>query len=277
MSEEEKAAAAAAEAAIAARLKAEADAAVKAEAEKAAKIQADRLAAEAELANETADKKLIREVMEKKAALKAANEEKTILEAKLKLFEGIDVDAVKALIKEKADAALADAEKKGEFERVKAAMIEQAAAEKAAVEAKFKVSEESVAAKDAMIAKLTFGNTFASSQFIRNEMHLSVDKARLYYGRFFSMGDDGAVVGYDQPEGTANRTPLIDAKGNAVSFDEAMRRIVDKDPDKDTVLKSKVIPGTSSKTTQTTAKTTADKSGLFGVSRIVASLVAAKS
>ena len=266
-------AAAAAEAAATARLKAETDAAVIA----AAKVEADRIAAEEELKNETADKKLIREVMEKKAALKLANEEKTALEAKLKSFEGIDVEAVKVLLKEKADAALADAEKKGEFDRVKAAMIEQAAAEKAEIEAKFKTSQEAISAKDEVIAKLTFGNSFASSEFIRNDMHLSSDKAQLLYGRFFEVGKDGVMVAYDTPVGSSTRTPLVNAKGENLSFDEALRKIVDKDPDKETLLKSKVIPGPKSKTTET--KQTADRKPgeLFGAARILASLNAAKA
>ncbi|UUZ75518.1 hypothetical protein LP414_27770 [Polaromonas sp. P1(28)-13] len=54
------------------------------------------------------------------------------------------------------------------------------------------------------------------------------------------------MVGYDKPRGAANRTALIDQHGSNVDFDVSLRKIVEADPDKDHMLKSKVKAGAGS-------------------------------
>jgi hypothetical protein len=54
------------------------------------------------------------------------------------------------------------------------------------------------------------------------------------------------VVAYDKPAGATDRTVLVDGSGNPLSFDKAIERIVDADPDRDTLRKSKMRAGAGS-------------------------------
>ncbi|MCY1309996.1 hypothetical protein D9M70_601460 [compost metagenome] len=74
---------------------------------------------------------------------------------------------------------------------------------------------------------------------------MTPSKARVIYGQHFDLVD-GKVVGYDKPRGAANRTALVDSLGEPVQFEEALRKIVEADPDKDHLLKAKVKPGAGS-------------------------------
>ncbi len=63
------------------------------------------------------------------------------------------------------------------------------------------------------------------------------------------------MVGYDKPRGAQNRTALVDQYGNAIAFDHAMRKIVEADPEKDHLLRSKVKPGAGSSSSKQGAST----------------------
>src|SRR5690606_39501712 len=72
-----------------------------------------------------AEAQLLKEVMEKKEALKKAKDaakaledQKKELESKLARFDGIDLDEVQTLIKEKKERELAKLEEKGEWDRL---------------------------------------------------------------------------------------------------------------------------------------------------------------
>ncbi|MFA9261780.1 MAG: DUF6651 domain-containing protein [Undibacterium sp.] len=267
--EEIAAAAAAAEAAAQARIETEAAAATKAAADAAAKIIADKAAADLALANQTEEQKLLREVMDRKAKQKAAEAEAADLKAKLAAFEGVDVEKFKTMMKAESDAVMADAEKKGEFDRVKAAMISIHEAEKAELVKQMNEEKAARAAAAVTIDELTIGSSFAGSDYIRTDMLLSPAKARHLFGGHFDI-KDGVLIAFDKPAGSVARTPLEDAKGVALSFEDAIKKIIDKDPDRDTLLRTKVNPGPGSKTT--VAKVTQKASGLFGTSRILAGL-----
>lgn len=190
---------------------------------------------------------LLKDVMAKKEQIRKLNAQAKELQAKLALFDGIDPEAVKAMIaKQKAedDAAL---ERKGEYERLKTQMIEAHDKEKAELTEKLKAEANTVSAMMNQIAELTVGNAFANSSFVQNDTILTPAKARKFYGDYFGYVD-GQVVGYDKPVGKAERTVLVDAVGEPLAFDEALKKVMDMDGDKEIFLRSKVKPGAGSRT-----------------------------
>lgn len=265
---DDEAAAAAAAAELAAK---EAEDAEKAAAEVEKEIEeaeggADLKALSAEKA------KLVREVMDKKQKLRDAEKRAEQALERLKAYEGIDPDKVRELIKKEADAEKAAAEAKGDFDRVKAMMVEE---HQKQLETLRTANEELKAAreKDAqLISNLTVGNDFSGSRFIREQLTLTPTKARALYGSHFEI-QDGRTVAFDKPAGSGERTMLVDASGEPLPFDEAFKRIIDADPDKDTLLRAGVTPGGGSKTIPVNKEREKnDKDHLFGASRIAASI-----
>jgi hypothetical protein len=210
---------------------------------------------------------LLREVMDKKAKLKEAQDA-------IAAYEGVDPVKVKALLAAEKAAEVAAAEAKGDFERVKTMMADEHKKEVERLQAVIDANNAATADKDALIDKLTIGNDFGTSSFIKDSLTLSPAKIRVMYGSHFEV-QDGRTVGYDKPVGAAGRTMLVDASGNPVGFEDAMKRIVDADPDKKDILKADVLPGSSSKTTPAAPAApggTPANNGLYGASRIAAGL-----
>jgi hypothetical protein len=253
---------------------AQAAAAEKAAADKAAadkKAADEKAAADAEAArgNETEAQKLLREVMEKKAKLKEADAAKAELEAQLKRFDGIDPDDVRALLEEKRQNELKSEEAKGNFENVKKMMAEEHAKSVKDKETRIAELEALLGVKDGTINELTIGRSFSDSTYIAENLVLTRSKARALYGSHFEMTENG-VVAYDKPAGQSNRTMLVDASGNPMAFEDAMKRIIEADPDKDQLIRVKVAPGAGSSTQKVPVVEKKEDKGLFGVSRIAA-------
>ncbi|MFT4064281.1 DUF6651 domain-containing protein [Paraburkholderia sp.] len=269
-------------AAIAAGLEAEK---AKEAAAKAAAEEADRKAAEAAAEEERKkaagggekkptdeEAKLLKEVMQKKAKLDEATTALAAAQEQLKKFDGIDPEAVRALLKEKSDAETAALEAKGEWNRLKERMAEEHGKETKSLKDQIAELQKQVGQRDGTINELTVGAQFNTSQFIGSELALTPAKTRVIYGDHFDLVE-GKVVGYDKPKGSANRTMIVNSSGVPVSFDEALRKIVEADPEKDHLLKSKVKPGAGS-ASQAQARAGAQKEGVSeaGVSRIAAGL-----
>lgn len=93
---------------------------------------------------------------------------------------------------------------------------------------------------------------------------MPVSKVRALYGTHFEF-NDGQIVAYDKPAGAAERTMLVDGKGDPLSFEESIKKIIDADADRDQLIKSKTKPGAGSVTTgkgappKTETKTSIDK------------------
>lgn len=230
-----------------------------------------------------AEAKLLREVMEKKEALTKAKQAAADadartkeLEARLAAFDGVDLEQVKGLLKERQDRETAELEKKGEWDRLKAQMAEQHQREVAALRAELTtpVSEltEKLTKREREIHELTIGRSFSESNFIRDDLTLTPSKARIIYGAHFELSD-GKVVAYDKPAGAQDRTPLVDANGEALGFEKAIAKLVELDPDRDNLLKSKIKAGSGSEN-DATSKVKDKKPELKGAARIAAALAA---
>lgn len=220
-----------------------------------------------------AEVKLLREVMKHKTSAKE-------LADKLKAFDGIDPDMVKQLIADKAaadqakaEAEKAELEKKGEWERLKAQMAEENGKVVTSIKTELTQRQSALDAAQAQIVELTIGQNFTSNGFIKDELTLTPSKARTIYGSHFEI-TDGQMVAYDKPRGAANRTPLVDAAGEHLTFDAAIRKLVDADPDRDSILRAKAKPGagSGSKKGGETAPTEKKDAGLSPTERIAAGL-----
>ena len=218
--------------------------------------------------------KLLKDVMAKKTALKEANDNLSKLNEQLKAFEGIDPVAVRALLKQQDDAETSKLEAQGQWDKLKSQMAETHKAEMGGVQSKVSALELTLQEQSTVISELTVGNAFSTSEFIKEELLLTPNKTRAAYGNNFSY-EDGTIVGYDKPKGVTGRTVLVDSSGDPLSFEEALKKIVDMDSDRDQILRSKVKQGSGSKSTTPKAKvvdTGAGDEEVTGRSRITGAL-----
>jgi hypothetical protein len=240
----------------------DADAAVKAEAarvlaaEEATRAEhtaeAARLAALGGKSKPTdAEAKLLREVMDRKEKQKEAEAALEAARTALKEFEGLDAKELRTLLQNKKDAETAALEAKGAWDSLKSQMLEQHTKELATANEGKSAAEQRAVELVSQIGELTVGNSFGQSKFIAEQLTLSVAKARRVYGAHFEF-KDGAVVAFDKPAGQKDRNVLVDGKGDPLTFEAAITKLVDLDPDKDTLLKSKLKTGANSGTTATT-------------------------
>lgn len=232
-------------------------AAAKAAADKAAADKTSADAAEAEAAKlreqgnpdgrkpSDEEAKLLKEVMKRKDSEKALQAKADELAAKLKDFEGIDPVAVKKLLDAQKEAETKAMEDKGEWERLKTRMGEEHSNETTSLKSQIAALQAQIGERDGAINEMTVGSSFTGSEFINSELTLTPSKARVIYGGHFDL-EDGKVVGYDKPKGSANRTALVDSLGNPVGFDDALRKIVAADVDAAHLIKSGVKPGAQS-------------------------------
>jgi hypothetical protein len=215
--------------------------------------------------------KLLREVMKKKEKIGDLTKELGNIKDSLKKYEGIDLDEVRKLIKDKKDVETQKLEDKGEFDRVKSLMIEENDKDKKALKEKIAELEDKLSSKDSKIDKLTIGHEFDGSKFINGELSLTPSKTRIIYGGHFET-IEGEIVGFDKPKGASDRTPLVDSTGNNLNFDTALRKIVGSDPDKDTILLSKTKSGSSSQRSTIDSGVSTSNSGMSGLDLISAGL-----
>lgn len=191
--------------------------------------------------------KLLKESMKRKELLKKAQLELEKAQKELKKFEGIDLNKVQELMKAAKDAETKKLEEKGQWDALKAQMVEQHKAEVERVQNQVKELQDALGSKESVINKLTIGHAFDSSKFISEELTLTPSKARIVYGEHFDIVD-GELVAFDKPRGAQNRTQLVDSNGDVLGFEAALKKIVDGDPDRDSIVRSKAKQGADSKT-----------------------------
>lgn len=196
----------------------------------------------------------------------------------LRRFKDVDPERYRELLskeeqaeQERIEAERKAAEKAGDFERVKQMMAESHEREAKALKDRIAELEGVLKVKDTSIEELSLGNSFATSQFIGENLILSPTKARALYGSHFEI-EDGKVVAYDKPAGARERTKLVDGRGEPLGFEAAIAAIVDADSDKNTILKSKFKPGAGSRSNSSGNKEPSSKNdGLVGLARMRAS------
>jgi len=157
--------------------------------------------------------------------------------------------------------------------RLKTRMADEHVKETGALKATIAALQTQLNSSTGKINDMSIGQLFTTSPFIGEELTLTASKARVIYGDHFELSEQGEVVAYDKPKGAANRTALVDASGNSVTFDQALRQIVEADPEKDYLIKSKMKQGAGSETkTGTASKSTASKGDLDATAKIASGL-----
>ncbi len=213
-------------------------------AEAAAKAAAEAAAGGARKVSDE-EARLLKENMKKKDALDKANAELAKARETLKTFEGIDAESVRKMLAEQKTAEEKALEAKGDWDRLKGRMAEEHGKEVKTLQEQIAALTGKLNATEGTIKDLSIGTQFSQSKFISEELTLTPAKTRVIYGDYFDV-EDGKVVGYDKPRGTANRTAIVDQYGNAVDFEGALRKIIEADPEKDHLMKSKMKQGAGS-------------------------------
>lgn len=216
--------------------------------------------------------KLLKEVMKQKAVLAKLKEQLAEKEGYVKeLTELGGLDAVKALVAQKQEAETKKMEEKGEWDRLKTQMVDEHNKTLKTLQDQISLATSENAKLKGEISNLTVGSSFMTSKFIQDELIIPPSKARALYASHFDFVE-GRAVAYDKPAGSAERTMLVDSQGEALDFESAIKKIVDMDADRDSLIKSKARPGAGSHTT-TKSKTPADQlEKPVGISRITDAL-----
>ena len=225
--------------------------------------------------NDISEKKIKKDALYKELSdLRAELDRRTKSEnesrAKLKEFEGLDAKAAKALATAQKETERLELEKKGDFERLRQMQEDEYKKEMEAVRQAMSDMEEKVKRAEIINNNLTIGAGFDNSAFISKELVLTPSKARLIYGNNFEI-EDGVLVAYDKPSGEKERTKLINALGKPMSFDESIKRLVEADPDRDSLIKSKLYEGAKSNSGDGKVNTE-KKSNLKGIELIKSAL-----
>jgi hypothetical protein len=242
----------------------------------AADAEAKRLAALGSNKPTDAEAALLREVMDKKDKIKTAADALAAANAKLKEFEGLDPKELRELVAAKKTAETAALEARGAWDSLKSQMVDAHTKELQAERDGKTAAETRAVELASQIAELTVGNAFGASSYIAKELELSVSKARRIYGDHFEYVD-GAVVAYDKPAGAKSRNVLVDSKGEPLTFEVAIAKLVELDPDKESMLKSKLRMGAGSHTNPAVVPGAKPGAGSVGTGRAKIAAGLAKS
>lgn len=204
-----------------------------------------------------ADAKLLKDVMKHKGRAQALEAELAAAKKRLDDFNGVDPVKARELLAAQEEAERKAAEARGEYDRLVSQMAERHKEDTKSLNTQLEAERTRSATLAQQIADLTVGNSFATSSFVLEDLTLTASKARVIYGAHFEFKDD-KVVGYDKPVGASERTLLVDASGDPLGFNEALRALVEKDPDRDRLLRTRAKSGAGSSTTVKGAKAAID-------------------
>lgn len=227
--------------------------------------------AKSKVSDETA--KLLKEVMKLKEKAKAEEDARKKLEDQ---YKGIDLDAARAALKAAEEAEHKELEKKGEYDRLLAKQREKSEALLEAANARIKEMESKLSEAAKAVDELSLGNAFANSKFIQEKLALTPNKTKALYSSHFEI-EDGKLIAYDKPKGSPNRTALIDARGDNLTFEEAISEIINSDPDKEYLLKADVRKGAGSKASDAITDALKEKKYQDSIDKIAAGLNNAKN
>jgi len=205
----------------------------------------------------TAEKaELLKETLKRKDKLKAAADEKTATEATLAklnetvkalLGEDITIEDLQAKVQERKAAEVEALKKSGDFDKLQARLVAEHKKEidkiNGAHGAVVKDLTVKQASADAEIRRLLVTNNFAGSTFIKDELVLTPVKAEKLFGEHFKVEEtDGKRV----TKAYVGSEPLLDKDGHPLGFELALREIVSRDPEKDSLFKANARKGAGS-------------------------------
>lgn len=224
--------------------------------------------------------KLLKDVMKHKEKAKAAEGQATeassklsALQEKIKQIFGVEgLEDIEKALEQAAQDEEAKLKAAGKFDELKDRMVaeHQKALNKIQGETNQKVGDLNAKLESAEgeIRRLLVSNSFAASGFIAEELNLTPHHAERLFGDSFKVEEkDGrrVVVAYRGNE------PLVDANGSPLSFDQALKELVEADQGKEALYKPKAKPGAGSGV-QGKEATVPQADTLRGQSRIAAAL-----
>ena len=170
------------------------------------------------------------------AESKSHREGKEAAEGKLKAFEGIeDPEAARKALETIGNLDQGQLVSAGKVDEIKAAAKKAA---EDAIAAQTKTYEANLAAvsteRDTFKGQLhaeIIGGAFARSKFIADKLAVPGDMVEAMFGRNFKI-EDGKAVGYG-----ADGKPIYTIQGEPAGFDDALEKMVDAYPRKDSILK----------------------------------------
>lgn len=232
-----------------------------------------------------AEAKLLKEVMGLRAKIESLQGEadtgkkaKSDLDALTAQISEVLGEGGVAKLKETLDATAAAEEKRqreaGEWDALKERLVTghtKALADlKTAHDTEMAGLKASLQGAQKQIRKLTVGAAFATSKYRGEEMTLSAGQAERLYGQAFKVefAEDGTAL----IKAFRGKEPLVGQDGQPLSFDAALKELVEADPDHKSVLRLKDVGGAGSHGSNGGgADTGKDEPKLWGVSRIAAS------
>lgn len=200
-----------------------------------------------------AEAKLLKDAMKHKTRASELEAQLAQATEKLKAVEGIDLEKARTVLAEQEEKERKRLEAQGDYERLTKQMGERHTAEKTTLQAQIEENNRANNTLKQQIAELTVGSAFSQSKFVLEDLTLTPTKARVIYGSHFEF-KDGKVIGYDKPAGASDRTVLVSSTGDTLSFEDAMQKIIEADPDRDQLIRSKMRAGAGSGTSAKSAK-----------------------
>lgn len=150
----------------------------------------------------------------------------------LKSFEGLDAAAAREALKKLETVDLNNMVDNGELDKVRNTLTQQ-------YEAQLSERDGKLEAATKRINKMMLENAFNSSDFIRNNIGIPTDVFQDYIAKHFEVDGDRIVGRYADGQEIYSETNM----GQLASFDEAVRMIVTKHPQRESLMKANVNPG----------------------------------
>jgi hypothetical protein len=217
--------------------------------------------------------KLLKEVMKRKAKEQEQIAEIASLKEQITQFADINVEEVKAMLATKKDADVKRLEDQGAWDSLKIQMKDEQSKIVKQKDDLILELQSKLGLQNAAIDKLTLGSAFENSKFIDSELALPSSKAKIIYGDYFEIKGD-KIVGYNKSSDHADRAMLVNVDGDSLAFEDAIKKIIDADPDRDMLIKSKSKQGSNSITSNATVEQA--KPVLVGMDRILSALNSVK-
>lgn len=183
----------------------------------------------------------------------------------------LSLDQLKELVSQHKDAERQALEKKGEYERIVKQMKEENEKVVSTLRTQLEDLQTKLQGAQAEIHELTVGRAFRDSEFVREKSMLTPAIAQREFGPHFDFVD-GQLIAYDKPRGAKDRTMMVDAHGEPLSFEAAIEKLHQKHPDAKHIIRSQQKPGAGSRSEPVNSGATEDVSQLRGIDKIRAGL-----
>jgi hypothetical protein len=180
-----------------------------------------------------------------RSELKAAQKELTGLKSK---YGDLDVDQARQAIQTVTDLDSSKLVEAGKVDQIRSELKTTFESQVDNVKAEYVEAIEErdmlLRAKDRKIYDLMVSNQFRASEYVTSQLLIPPGKAELIYRDHFVIVDDVLVPLFDPDAGEKAEKVYSKARpGELADFEEAIKLIVERDPDKERIVKGKQASG----------------------------------